>query len=442
MNINIEDLSATRKKIEVFIPTDEVSAIENELLGEFSKEANVQGFRPGKAPAALIRKRFKREVAAELQNRVLTTLFEKVKKDSELDVLNIIEGVVPEINSGEDLEFTMTVDVLPKFELPEYKGIEVSLPNIEATDEEVENAIQSLLGQRAEYVEVEKAIEAGDYVRLSYTGKIGDELIADLVPGEKIWGTQNFTWEEAGNDEVPGVKAIIHGIIGQKKDDKAEYEQDFADDFEVEELRGKKAVYSVEIHEVREKKIPELTEEFVKEFSADSVDKFKERIGLRIKQEKQNRNEGLKREKIMGKICDAVEIELPESSLEAKAREFEYSITDSYLRRGVQVEDKGEEIQAEARELGGKRLKAQFIMNAIAEKEQIQIDEQSLSNVIVREASYEGKKPEDFVKELKKDKNKIERLKLVAAEEKILDFLVKHAKVDVDEGAAKPEAVV
>ena len=443
MNITIEDITDTRKKIKLSVPAAEVQAIEQELLGEFAKEAKIQGFRPGKAPVALIRKRFKKEVEQELNKRILTDGLEQAGKDFKLDILTVVSEELPKLELMSDAEASLTVDVIPSFELPEYKGLTITLQSPEPADEEVKKAKKYLLEQRAEFAETDKIIEKGDYVKLSYTGKVGDELIADIAPDKPIWGTQNFTWEEAGAEEgVPCVRSIADGVIGLEKDATAEFEETFGDEFEVEALRGKTAKYSVEIHEIRERKLPELNEEFLKELGVDSEQNLDDKLRDKIRSDKTNNNAMQTRENIMKLISDGVEFELPESAIESRTREVLSEMIQYNTKRGVteaQLADNKDDLFAQSADRAKKRVKAQLLLNEIAKQEKIELDEETLKNAIFNECQHTNTKPEVFIKELRKDSGRLERLKMIALEEKILQFLEKNANITVLE-EVQPEA--
>ena len=128
----------------------------------------------------------------------------------------------------------------------------------EASDEEVAKMLDQILSQRAGHNVAEKAAEKGDYVQCAYEGKIDTEIVADLVPEAPMYGTQANTWEEAGSEDAPGVRAIVDGLVGMKAGETKEVTMEFPQDFKPEVLAGKTVVYSVEAKEVREKVMPKM----------------------------------------------------------------------------------------------------------------------------------------------------------------------------------------
>jgi trigger factor len=151
--------------------------------------------------------------------------------DFEFRIYSIVEVETGEIIADEKVTINFSVDIIPKFELPEYEGVKVKSAPTEADDKEIDQMIGYILGQRAEFKPVDKVIEKGNYVQCSYTGKIGDTLIEEIAPNEAMYGTQKSTWEEAGAENAPGVPAIVEGLIGMQKDETKEVEMDFPADF-------------------------------------------------------------------------------------------------------------------------------------------------------------------------------------------------------------------
>ncbi|HBM85186.1 MAG TPA: trigger factor, partial [Opitutae bacterium] len=195
---DIQDVTETRKTITVSVAAAEVATQEAKLIKEFQRDAKIPGFRPGKAPENMIRMRYAKELKSELAQRVISKAHQEGVAKSDFEVFGVVDLNDGEITAGSDATVIFTVDVLQAFEVPAYEGLKVSVESTEATAEDVDKMFEQLLSQRAEFNVAEKAAEKGDYVRCSYEGKIGDELVADLVPDAPMFGTQKVTWEEAG----------------------------------------------------------------------------------------------------------------------------------------------------------------------------------------------------------------------------------------------------
>jgi trigger factor len=276
VNVEIKEAGDARKVALVTFESEEVSDQENQVCKEFGRMANIPGFRKGKAPEQVIRKKYSKELKAELNRKVSTAAYEAVLEHKDIRVYSILKVDPGEIDSNGPTTVEVTVDIEPEFDLPDYEDYEFSINPTEVNEEEIEKEIDNLRDQRAAFEEVERAVEEGDYVKCSYEGTLDGVPVSDILPDKPMYGKQSNTWEEAGQVKGMGVEAIAKGIIGMKKEDKKEVEEDFADDFELAPLAGKKVLYSIEVHEVREKQAPPADdEEFLKALKAESIDELK-----------------------------------------------------------------------------------------------------------------------------------------------------------------------
>ncbi|MGK0464237.1 MAG: trigger factor, partial [Lentimonas sp.] len=274
----VHEINETRKEVSVDVAAAEIANIHKQLVNEFQREAKIPGFRSGKAPENVILTRFAKELKSELAKRVINMAYQEGVGKLDFEVFSVVESNEVEVAPDKNVSVSFTVDVLQEFELPDYEGLKLTVKPTEPTAEEIDTVVKQMLSQRAEFNTVEKTVEKGDYVKCSYEGKIGEELIAEIVPDKPMWGTQKNTWEEAGTDQPYGVPVIIEGLVGMKAGDKKEVPMDFPEDFEFEALAGKKGIYSVEVEEVREKILPEMDEAFFKSMQLKDEAELRTRI--------------------------------------------------------------------------------------------------------------------------------------------------------------------
>ena len=426
----VKDINTTRKTVTVSFTADEVSEQEASLIKDFQGQAKIPGFRPGKAPEKMVRARFAKDIKKELVQRVVSKAHKEGVAGAEFEVFNIVELEEGEIAPGEAATITFTLDVVPEFELPEYEGLAVSTEPTDASDEEIDKMLNQILSQRAEYNVVEKTVEKGDYVRCSYEGKIGDQLVAELVPDAPMYGTQKTTWEEAGSEDAPGVRAVIDGLVGMNPGDEKEVTMEFPGDFKPEALAGKTATYSLKAEEVREKIMPELTEEFVKGLGVESESELREKIGENIQNQKQQQNSNAERQQITEALLKAVDFEVPESGVESETDEVLREFMQRNLQQGVSAEEfekHKEQLHEGASKAAHDRLKSRLILSKIAEKEKVKAEQDDFSRMIMMQAQQSGEKPEKLVKELQKDQNQINRMRRDIVLGKIMDLLLEKA---------------
>ena len=434
MNISTKDISETRKTLVVSVSGQEVEAEASKLLGEFSHSVKIQGFRPGKAPASLIKKRYGKELESELNRKMTSEAYEKSLKDSKLDIYNVVSIDDAKFSPGEDGEVEITVDITPSFNLPEYKGIPTEIASADVDETEVDNAIEEIRKQRSDFKEVTRDAKKGDYVKVSYEGKIGQQLITEIVPEQHIFGKQENTWEEAGAENDMGVKAVVDGLIGMKVGDKKDAEMKFPKDHAVAELKDKKAEYSMEVHEVRERVLPELNGEFLKQLHVENLEQFRKQINDELKHRKEQEINQSLRFQITEALDKRIEFPLPESAIEFEATGIFNDIVNQNRQRGIpdtEFQKHEEEIRTNAKNTAAHRVKLQIILGRIAKEEKIEIKNEDIQSHIMAEAMQTGTKPEQILKELQKNRGQMMAIQKSIIYNKTLEYLVKESAVTV-----------
>ncbi|MEM8867796.1 MAG: trigger factor [Verrucomicrobiota bacterium] len=443
MNTEVIDLNETRKSVVVSVSTDEISEMESKLIKEFQRQAKIPGFRPGKAPENMVRTRYAKDILQELKSRVVSQAHQEGVASSDINVYSVVELEEGEITAGADASLKFTVDIVPEFEVPDYEGLKVQTGPTDANDEEIDQMLDQILSQRAEYNVVEKAADKGDYVRCSYEGKIGEELIAEMVPEAPIFGTQATTWEEAGSEKAPGVRAVVDGLVGMKAGDEKEVTMDFPEDFKPEALAGKSGVYSIKVEEVREKIMPELNEELFKSLQVEDEAGLRKQISENIENRKKQENANAERQQVTEQLLAAVEFGLPESGVQSETEEVLRNFMQRNLQQGVSEEEfekHKDQLHEGASKAAQDRLKSRLILAKIAEKEKVKVENDDFSRVIMHEAMQTGQKPDKIVKELRKDQNKVNEMRREILLGKTMDLLVEKSEREVVE-ATEPEVV-
>lgn len=431
MKIDIQDVNETRKTLAVSFEASEIATEEAALIKQFSKQAKIPGFRPGKAPVNMIRQRFGKQISEELRQRVISKAYQDGTKEAKLELLNVVDLGDVEIAADRDAELKFTVDVRPEFEISDYKEIAVTGISEEVSDAEVDEAIDRIRAERAEFVPVEREAGKGDYVKFSHEGAIEGQAISEIAPEKPVYAKMPQTWEEIGSEHglIPG---LSEGLEGLKTGDKKEIEVEFPADFNVEALKGKKAVYAVEVLEVRERKLPELDEAFCKSQGVEGLDDFKARVADMVKGKKsQDRRADIRRQ-VTEAISAKVEISLPESLVDYETEMAMRQVVQNNVRKGVpqeKLEESKDQIHAESRAAAAEAVKLQLILTQIANKEEIKVSDEDFSRFIMQRAYQSGQKPDAIVKELRKDQEQVRRIQSSLLFDKTLEFLVDQAKV-------------
>jgi len=428
---DVQDINETRKTITVSVAAAEIATIEASLIQEFMRDAKIPGFRPGKAPENMIRMRYAKELKSELSQRVVSKAHQEGVAKSDFEIFGVVDLNEGEIAAGSDATITFTVDVLQAFEVPAYEGLKVTNEPTEASAEEVEKMFEQMLSQRAEFNVAEKAADKGDYVRCSYEGKIGDELVADLVPETPMYGTQKVTWEEAGAEGTPGVQAIVDGVVGMQAGDEKEVTMEFSADFKPEALAGKTAVYSLKAEEVREKVMPAMDDAFFASMQVKDEAELRERISQNIEGQKKEKNSNAERQQITEQLLASVEFAIPESGIESETEAVLRDFMQRNMQQGASEADfeaHKEQLHEGASKAAHDRLKSRLILSKIAEKEKVQAENDDFSRMIMMQAQQSGEKPEKIVKEIQKDQSRINNMRSEILLGKTMDLILDKAE--------------
>ena len=431
MRIQVEDISKTRKNVMVSVEASEIDRAQKRVVGQFSREVRIPGFRPGKAPANIVLRRFGRDVAEQLERKIKADAFEEIVEDGRLKVCEVVALEPGVIKAGEPAEITFLVDVEPEFTLPEYKGITVTVPAAEVTDEEVERVLYRVRSSHADFKEKSAPAEESDYLQVSYEGALEGRPLEEIVPDYPLLTRQSLTWEEASreNADFPG---LAEQLIGLAAGEEKEITVDFPEDFEVETLREKSVQYAVRVAEVREKVLPEIDEDFLKLHQVESVEELKESFRAELTDRKESERRRMKREQILNFLAENTAFDLPQSEVD---NEREY-LLQAIRERGwndQEAEDDPEAVEAGLREDAAKearrRVKTNWVLRKIAEIEHIQPEERDFQNFIFMEAMQTRQKPEKIAKALHKDRARMRGLQESILFNKTLDFLVEQSTV-------------
>ena len=240
-----------------------------------------------------------------------------------------------------------------------------------------------------------------------------------------------MTWEEAGAEGTPGVRAIVDGLIGMQANDEKEVSMEYPEDFKPEALAGKTVVYSLKAEEVREKVMPEMDEAFFESLQVKDEAELRERISENIQNKKQQQNANAERQQITEQLLKSVEFAVPESGIESETEAVLRDFMQRNLQQGATEADfeaHKEQLHEGATKAAHDRLKSRLILTKIAEKEKVQAENDDFGRLIMMEAQQSGQKPEKIVKEIQKDQARINRMRSDILLGKTMDLLLEKAE--------------
>ncbi len=431
MNVVVEDAGTCRKKLNVEWPAERVQSDYDSVLSEFCKAAKIKGFRPGKAPVNVVEKRYGKQILEEVRERLIPAGYQQAVKDKGLHVVQVLDLTDVSIEPGKPMTFSVSVEVAPEFELPEYKGIPLERKPISVEETKVDETIDSIREQFASFDEVEgRAVQKGDLVQVDYEGVCDGKPIEGMSEETKGLGAREDFWVRA--DENAFLPEFADGLAGTAIGEKTQVHVEFPAEFPVKELAGKKATYFVDVKGIREKKLPDIDEAFLKRLGVEDEATLRARIREDLERSAEQQETRRLRGELIEHLSKAVDMgDLPPSSVSRETQQIVQDIVKENTSRGAnqeQLEEKKDEIVEVATKNAAERVKVQFILDRIADEEKIEVTPQQLREHVDRLSAGYGMKPEAFRAELKK------RDAMDAVEEELrrsmtVDFLVEQAAI-------------
>ena len=437
MEVTITDLSPCKKQLRIEIDAETVNAKFDAVAKDFRRHANLPGFRPGKAPLANVMRSYGDKIGEEAKRTLMSDSYSKALKENDLRPVIMPEVEDLQFGHGKPFQYLATLEVTPTFELPEYNGIEVEKERRTVSDADVAKALDTLREQRVSYADVDRSAGEDDFIVVNFTGTIDDKPITDLVKVARgLTEQKNFWLHTKQNPLIPG---IVEALIGSGKDDKKTVTVTIPDDFIYEELIGKEAKYEIEIVQVKEKFLPELDDAFAKGFGAESMEKLREGVENDLKNELEYSLKKSIRNQCVDKLLSAVNCDLPETIVNEATRAAVHNIVQQNHQRGVGkdiIEENKDRIYANAKADAEVRVRANYILSRIAEKEGIKVTDQELSRQIAAIAAQQKIKPQKLAQQLK-DNGTLYQVQEEIMNGKVIDLLEEKAKVtEID---PKPE---
>lgn len=425
LNVTIEDVGPCKKHVRVSVPRASIDEIQADLLDEYAGQAEVPGFRTGNVPPSLVAKRFKSEISEQAKQRILMASLEQLGDESDLDPINEPNLDLDSIEIPEegDFEYEFDVEVRPNFDLPEYKGLSIERPNRETTETEVNAYLEQFLEQYGKLVPVEVPAEEGDYVTVDVAVTYEEKPLTKIEDvSVRVRSTLSFQ-----DAEFEGFADFIKGV---KADETRETDLTVSMEADTIGMRGESIHVAFKVLDVKRMEIPNLDEEFLERVGASSVDELKDQIqGMLERQVKYEQRQATRR-LVMEKITESADWELPEDMVNKQV--------DNALRREIlEMQQAGftsKEILARENDLRQRslsmtrqNLQEHFVLDRIADSEEIDVTEQDIEMEIFSMAMQGGENPRRVRARMVKN-GSIENLEAQIRERKAVDVILDSAE--------------
>ncbi|PVE13977.1 trigger factor [Streptomyces scopuliridis] len=392
MKSAVETLNPTRVRLTVEVPFEELKDSLDAAYKKINQQVTVKGFRKGKIPARVIDQRFGRgAVLEEAVNDALPKFYTDAVNEGELNVLGQPEVDITELKDGELLAFTAEVDIRPVIEIPDYSGIEVTVDSIEVSDEDVDKSVEQLRDRFASTNPVERAAAEGDVVTIDLEAKADGEVLPDGV----ATGVQ---YTIGSGELLDGIDEAVTGL-------EAGGEATFTSELKGGAAEGKAAEVTVKVTQVAARELPELDDEFAQMASEfDTLDELKADSRKRLESSKQYDQATQAQERVLDELLKLAEVPIPEKLLAEEINTRKHNLEHHQLgqmgldlAKYLEIQGKTEEeFDAETKEQAEKGIKTQFILDELVNKEKLNVNQEELTEHLMRRAQSSGMSPDQF----------------------------------------------
>ncbi len=365
--MNIEKLEHNMAKITIEVSVEDFDKAVDKAYQKQKGQISIPGFRKGKVPRNLVEKMYGKEVFyEEAANICIPEAYEKAYDEIEEEIVSQPKIDVVQIEAGKPFIFTAEVALKPEVTLGDYKGVEIDKIDATVTDEDIEADIKSALEAQARQVSVERAAKDGDLVVLDFEG---------FVDGEAFEGGkgENYNLTLGSGSFIPGFE---DQLVGKNVDEECEVNVTFPEDYQAEELAGKAAVFKCVIHEIKEKQIPELDEDFVDDAGFDSVDAYKADVKAKLEEKKTSEAKSAKEEAAIAAVVEKATMDIPEAMIETQVNRMINDFAQQLSMQGLSLEQyfmftgmTKEQFAEQTRPRAEKSIQSRLVLEAVAAAE-------------------------------------------------------------------------
>ena len=395
MKSAVETLDPTRVRLTVEVPFEELKPSLDAAYKKIAEQVSIPGFRKGKVPAAVIDQRFGRGAALEEAiNSSLPQFYGQAVEENKIEVVGQPDVDLAEFEPGQDLKFTAEVDVRPEFDVPAYDDIEVEVEDATVADEAVAERIEEIRKRFGSLKEVEREVVDGDFVTLDLAASIDGEVLED--------GTAKGMSYEVGSTQL--IEGTDEAIIGKKAGETATFTSKLLGGSHA----GEDATIEVTVTAVKERELPELDDEFAQLASEfDTMEEFRTNVRETLERSEQFEQVASARDKVLEVLLERVDIPLPKSVVDAELAWRNEALDRQIAMGGMtregffKLQEKTEdEYNAELADEVRDGVKAQFILDKLANAEEISVNEGELTNHLIQRASQAGMRPDEFAQQI------------------------------------------
>jgi trigger factor len=415
--------STCRRELELEIPAEKVQAAVERVARDFARVARIPGFRPGKAPVTLIRRRFASDIQSEVLQSLVPEYLEKELNERKLAPVTRPQVDQVDFRESGPLKFRATFEVLPEFELGDYKNFEVELEPAEVTDEDVAKALEDLRQRAAAFVPVEgRPIQQGDYAALKILGTPPGGR------GEPVQG-ENVLCHVGGEETFA---AFTENLLGAAPGEQRRFDMRYPEDFPEAKLAGKTYHFALEVLAVKEKRLPELNDEFAKDVSdAATLEELRGKLRASFEAARDDRQKNLTRQKVIEEMVRRHDFAVPEALIEHQMDVRLERVVRSLAAQGVDPRGVNVDwvaLRRRQRDRAAEDVRAELLLGRIAEAEKIEVSDEELERELERVAKTTNESATALRARLTKE-GALASMKSKLRSDKTLDWLCQQTRI-------------
>lgn len=425
MQVSVETTSGLERRLTITIPADKIQTEVDQRIKELAPKVQLDGFRKGKVPSKVVRQRYGEGVRQEVLGEMMSSSFQEAVTQEELRPAGQPEVDAKEAAKDKDFVFTATFEVYPEIKLNNLDGVEILRPVTEINDQDVDQMIETLRTQQASWEDADRAAVEGDQVNIDYDGFKGEEAFE----GGKGEGQD---LELGSKSMIPGFE---DGIVGLTAGDEKELNLTFPEDYHAEELKGQDVVFKVKVNSVKERKLPEIDEEFISKFGIEGSDL--ETLKVEVKKNMARELKAALKNRVKQQVMDAVleqnTIEVPGALINQEVNTMRQQMLQQF---GGSLDpeklDLNSLLPAEMfSEQATRRVSLGLLLSQVVEDKEVKADADDVRAAVDELASaYE--KAEEVVDYYYSNQQQLAQVEAMVMEDSVVDLLVADANV-VDE---------
>lgn len=422
MQVSVETTSGLERRVTVGVPAQEVESAVEGRLKEAQKNLRLDGFRPGKVPMQEVKRRYGASVRQEVMGEVMRDHFIKAMEQEELQPAGMPQFETTKNEPGEDLEFTATFEVYPEVELADFSQIEVERPVSEVTEADIDEMIETLQKQRAEWQVVDGPAQMEDRVNIDYEG---------TVNGEAFEGgsAQGQSLELGSGQMIPGFE---EALVGLSAGDEKDVEVTFPDEYNEPDLAGQPAVFRVKVHQVERQALPEVDAEFMRAFGVETGDMEEFRAEVRRNMERELRKQIREKEKeqVMDELIRIHDLDVPEALIQQEVDRLRNQMVQQF--GGGQQFDSSMLPDELFRDQAERSVRLGLIMRGVMDQYELKADPERVREY-VEELASQYEQPQEVVNYVYSNQEQLQQVEGAVLEEQLVEQVKDQARVNEKE---------